>query len=918
MTSVHRPGGVSRWIGCFRSSAVLRVTVAFAAVLAAILLLATFGAVEALREQREGQWRNEAEIQAAAVLRDLEGTLHGFAGALAGLARHPLLAAPRPPAEDSARLSALLRDYDFRIGELLGITLCDGDGTPLASGGLGQAACFADAPAGSGPRNGRRQAFLVSDNRRLVYVLAEPAAAGTLVGRLDLSAWFEDRRHIPASVRAQIVAAGDGSRLAGSGEAPQPPLVLRRLNLPEAPADIALLLGLAEPVERAAGKVFTIAVAAAASLWAMGVLLLYGAIRRVLAPLRDFGAILGELAGGQSGLRAAVGRDDEIGSLARDLNSLLDRLEGERRDIERQGEECSRAALAGEREGRRRSQELAAILDAMPALVMVAGSQDCRFIRGNRALRDLLPPQPDADDAIPLERFCSLDPRHFGVPLAIEDWPLVKAARERIEVRDFACEIRLPSGETRHLLCNALPLFQEGQPAGAIAVLVDISALRQAERMVDEQEQRYRRLFDLMPEGVCVLDGERISMANEALARLADFERAEDMIGQHILSFVHVEDRAGFGTYLQPAVGIGGMYPLPFRLIRRDGSLRHAEVSTGIVQLDGGRLVQAVIRDITLRRQAEEQTSLAGCVFESSREGIFIADAARRIVSVNLAFSRRTGYGAEEMVGREMLALAAGIHDEAFLGQIDESLERTGRWEGELHCRHRNGELLADWVAISAVRGAAGETLHYIAVFLLSDLGAHASGGAQLTYLVQYDHLTGLPNRSLLGDRFERAIAKARRERCGVGLLFIDLDGFKAVNDAHGHAVGDQLLRLAAQRMQGELRAIDSVCRLGGDEFVALVVDLPDRITAGRLAEKLCRALARPYAAGGMEIDTVSASIGIVAFPDDGCTLTELLERADAAMYRAKRAGRNRFRFHGDDESAALAAGRRPVHTTLQ
>jgi diguanylate cyclase (GGDEF)-like protein/PAS domain S-box-containing protein len=518
----------------------------------------------------------------------------------------------------------------------------------------------------------------------------------------------------------------------------------------------------------------------------------------------------------------------------------------------------------------------------------------------NHALRDLLPQGEFKTSArLPLHALEPLGLRHFGTPLTPQDWPLVKAAREGVSVLNFACEIPLEGGRLMHLLGNAIPLWHEGQSAGAIAAFLDITPLRLAEQEVAEQEERYRRLFELMPEGLCVHDGDQAVMANSAMARLTGYERSEELVGQHILSFIHIDDRPAINAMQQQIdSGVTLTHPLPMRLIRRDGSLVHVEVSTSTLRLGGKKLVQTVVRDVTRQREAEEQTRLAARVFEASQDGIFITDNHGLIISVNPAFTQRTGYTIADLLGKDPGMISSGQHDDSFYRSMWQALAGEGHWESEIHNRHKNGELLAQWISISALRDEEGILRHYIAV--LSDITEHKSSTSHMAYLAQHDFLTGLPNRILLRDRLNQGISAANRDRKEMAVLFIDLDGFKQVNDHFGHAVGDQLLKEVARRMQVQLRDIDTVSRLGGDEFVVLLRDLGGISGAAMVATKLCQTIAEPYRIGTLTISALSASIGVSRYPGDGDDIDALLDHADQAMYRAKHSGKNTVVFYDE------------------
>lgn len=299
-----------------------------------------------------------------------------------------------------------------------------------------------------------------------------------------------------------------------------------------------------------------------------------------------------------------------------------------------------------------------------------------------------------------------------------------------------------------------------------------------------------------------------------------------------------------------------------------------------------------------LRRRARE-LQLAASVFTHANECITITDADNRIVDVNPAFSRVTGYAADEVVGRNPSVLSSGRHDREFYAQMWASLRANGHWQGEIWNRRKNGEVYPEWLSISTVFDASGSVVNRIGSFF--DISERKQSEAEINNLAFYDPLTQLPNRRLLLDRLRHTVAAASRTAEQGAVLFIDLDHFKTINDTQGHARGDQLLLEVARRLNASVRQGDTVARLGGDEFVVMLEKLgigaSDAVAqAGVIAEKILAELRRPYELEGGRFHS-TASIGISLFRGHDTTVDELLKRADMAMYGAKTAGRNTVRF---------------------
>lgn len=293
------------------------------------------------------------------------------------------------------------------------------------------------------------------------------------------------------------------------------------------------------------------------------------------------------------------------------------------------------------------------------------------------------------------------------------------------------------------------------------------------------------------------------------------------------------------------------------------------------------------------RKRADAELQLAAAVFEQSSEGFMVTDADLRIVKINPAFTTITGYGVDEVAGQTPALLASGHHGREFYQRMWQELDTSGQWQGEIWNRRKDGQVYPEWLSITRVRDPSGQTRHYIAIF--SDTSQRKAHEAQIRTLAHYDALTGLANRTLLRDRVDHDLNQARRHGQPLALLFLDLDHFKNINDSLGHHLGDLLLVEVARRLSGLVRSQDTVARLGGDEFVAV---LPDTHAQGaaHIARKLLARIAEPYLLEQHEL-SITPSIGIAMFPDDGEDYQSLYRCADTAMYRAKQVGRNGYSF---------------------
>ncbi|MFD2113662.1 putative bifunctional diguanylate cyclase/phosphodiesterase [Thiorhodococcus fuscus] len=337
------------------------------------------------------------------------------------------------------------------------------------------------------------------------------------------------------------------------------------------------------------------------------------------------------------------------------------------------------------------------------------------------------------------------------------------------------------------------------------------------------------------------------------------------------------------------------------RLIENQALLAEMREQRSVVDRLNQELLSAQQRllehSLALEVEVEERTArmrLAFSVIENTAEGIMVMSIDGRILEVNPGFTRITGYASEEVIGRSFKLLRSDRHGEDFFDQLWRCLHATGRWDGEMWSRRKDGEVFLERRVVDVVCDPEGQPTHYVSVF--SDVTSDYHKDQQLLHQALHDPLTGLGNRKLLLDRLEHGIAQSRRNGCRFGVLIFDLDQFKAVNDSLGHHVGDQLLCEVAGRLKARLRASDTLVRLGGDEFVALMSDLRQPDDAVVLAHELLDAFARPFELPNNRMH-VRSSLGIAIYPDDGTDPDVLMKNADMALYAAKAAGRNTYHF---------------------
>lgn len=435
----------------------------------------------------------------------------------------------------------------------------------------------------------------------------------------------------------------------------------------------------------------------------------------------------------------------------------------------------------------------------------------------------------------------------------------------------------------------------EQLPAGAEAPIAPDKVMEQ--RQLRLLRTAISRLNDIVvvTEAVSIDEpGPRIVFVNEAFERITGYRR-EEVLGRSPRFLQGPETSRATLDRIRHA--LESRQPSRVELINytKDGKPFWVELDiVPIADETGYTHWVAIERDITERKRAEEDLQLAAKAFANTADAIIITDRHRHIVSVNKAFSRVTGYTPEEALGQDPRILQSGRHGAEFYARMWESLNTTGHWQGEIWNRHKDGTLYPELLNIDIIRNSQGEVTHYLAVF--TDISQRKQDEERLAFLAHHDALTGLPNRSFFQERCREALLRAERHGYRVGLLFIDLDGFKTVNDSLGHPVGDSLLQGVAERLGGNLRKSDLLARQGGDEFTVLLDELDDPQAAVTVAGKLLAALREPFQLEGHTL-YISASIGIGCYPQDGQDAQTLLKNADTAMYRAKEEGRNTYRF---------------------
>ncbi|MFI3184375.1 MAG: EAL domain-containing protein [Methylococcaceae bacterium] len=460
---------------------------------------------------------------------------------------------------------------------------------------------------------------------------------------------------------------------------------------------------------------------------------------------------------------------------------------------------------------------------------------------------------------------------------------------------NYEYRVKFDDGIVRWLLGNALPEQETDGSTLWHGFITDITERKQIEQSLKWESEKNLVLLRNASDGIHILDLDgNILEASDSFCAWLGYQR-DEIIGMNVAKwdayFIDNELLLALKQLFNKATR--SLFETRHRC--KDGSLFDVEVSSLPLELDGKPVLFCSSRDITERNQNDKKIRLAANVFTHAREGIMITEPDGTIVEVNETFSHITGYSRDEVIGLNPHMLSSGRYDKDFYAALWRDLTEKGHWYGEIWNRHKNGEVYAEMQSISSVRDAHGNIQHYVSLF--SDITLIKDHEQELEHIAHYDALTNLPNRVLLADRLQQAMLQVLRREQHLVVVFLDLDGFKAINDNHGHKAGDQLLMTVASRMKQTLREGDTLARLGGDEFVAVLTDLIDIDASVPMLTRLLVAAAQPVHIGNLVLQ-VSASLGATAYPQvDDIDADQLLRQADQAMYQAKLAGKNRYQI---------------------
>ena len=488
----------------------------------------------------------------------------------------------------------------------------------------------------------------------------------------------------------------------------------------------------------------------------------------------------------------------------------------------------------------------------------------------------------------------SLSPLDLTAPEQLIRVPDLMERLRREGSLTFEGSYKSKRGEQVPFEFSARQFILAGHPY-VLSIGRDLTDRKETQLALRESEARYRHLVEVSPEMIAVYSEERFLFINEAGAKLLGASHPNEVTGIPVWRFLHPDFHAvtRARTSLSRQEG-EKLPPIEEQFIRLDGTPVEVEVQSTSIVYQGQPALLVLARDITERKQNEDQLRLLAKVFESSTEAIIIADAQRKIITVNAAFTLQTGYTLTEVAGTELILSSEVQSSPEFFQTIWKTTDDADHWQGEVWDHRKDGSLYPKWINIDVLRNNHEQITHYVTTF--SDISERKEAEERIRFLAQHDILTGLPNRALFTSELTQAIANAKRQHHQLALFFIDLDHFKNINDSLGHHFGDLLLQEIAERLKSRLKDMDAICRQGGDEFILMLQDITSPDDVAHIAERLIEVLSTPVLLDSHEI-AISASIGIALYPEDGDNGETLVKNADAAMYHAKQSGRDQYRF---------------------
>ncbi|GAB4301529.1 MAG: hypothetical protein Kow0096_22460 [Thiohalomonadaceae bacterium] len=484
---------------------------------------------------------------------------------------------------------------------------------------------------------------------------------------------------------------------------------------------------------------------------------------------------------------------------------------------------------------------------------------------------------------------------------------LLGLLRSQGQVSDFEAQLRDGHGNTFWVYLSAALTTFDGKPAAFVS-FNDISERKRIEQALRDSERHYRLLAENAFDVIWTMDLQgRFTYVSPSVERLRGYS-VEEVMQQTMEQALTPESAQRAAAGMRHILEAGEVLQHHWELEQpcKDGSTVWTDVMVSLMHDADGKPsgLLGITRDITAERHVREALNTRSVAIEAAAEAVIITDPEGHIEYVNPAFSQMTGYGADEVIGKKPSILKSGHQSPAFHRELWDTITAGKIWRGETINRRKDGSVYTEIMAIAPVRDSQGRITHYVAI--KHDITKRKELEARLEHLAHFDVLTNLPNRPLFYDRLERAIASAHRSNESIGLLFIDLDGFKQINDTYGHNMGDRLLQEVAQRLLDSVRESDTVARMGGDEFTVILRNLATPGNAEDVAGKIIAALSDPFIINQQALH-IGASIGISLYPLHADTLEGLVSYADLAMYGVKHRGKNNYAVYTPGAAAEPA-----------
>jgi len=496
--------------------------------------------------------------------------------------------------------------------------------------------------------------------------------------------------------------------------------------------------------------------------------------------------------------------------------------------------------------------------------------------------------------------------------------------RESIHRGDDYCQkyrVRLGDFSIRHVVDVGHPgKNAAGDITGYLGTLTDVTEQVQAELSARESQARLKHLLSATPTVLYSTKMENNRMvpqwASDSITAIFGYSTGEAMAPDFWQSHLHPEDREQCLKRMDLLPERDSLVH-EYRFMHKEGHTLYVHDELKILHDETGKVSEVIgcWSDISEQRERLERIRLLASAFDNTSESLLVTDLNSKILFVNKALEEMTGYSEEELLGNTPRVFRSGKHDRLFYEVMWDQILKTGRWSGEVWNRRKNGEIYPVWMSINTVYDDREQASHYIGIS--TDISRLKDTESQLQHLAHYDPLTDLPNRLLFQSRVEHAIQHANRHEKKLGIMVMDLDDFKKINDSLGHPVGDELLVAVSDRWRKRLRQEDTLARLGGDEFVLLIENMQKAEDAGNIARDLLACLSGPFKLSTGDEVYVEASIGISLFPDDGQSADDLLRDADTALYRSKETGRNNFNYF-TTELGQSAVERLELETALR